>query len=163
MVGRIDEIDARILTLLEADGRSPAARIADEVGLSRPAVAERISKLEDAGVILGVAAVVDPAARGLEITAFISAKSSEQPTGKREGSLRDFLERDEILEAHKIAGEDCYLFKVRTDSIGSLNSLVNELSSSPLRMVTRTTIVMETFCEKTGRIDRGRASHARRG
>ena len=161
MGNRIDGIDARILELLEADGRTPAAHIAKEVGLSRPAVAERISKLEEAGVILGVVAVVDPLARGLDITAFVSAKSSEELSGSRRESFEEFLERDDVLEVHKIAGEDCYLFKVRTDSISSLNTLIMDLSSCPISMTTKTTIVMDTFCEKTGRIDREKARNAR--
>lgn len=160
MHSQIDDTDTRILEILEADGRTPAAHIAKKVGLSRPAVAERISKLEESGVILGVVAVVDPLARGLDITAFVSAKALEELDGNRRESFNDFLERDEVREVHKIAGEDCYLFKVRTDSIDSLNSLVTELSSCPISMTTKTTIVMDTFCEKTGRIDRERARRA---
>lgn len=126
--------------------------------MSRPAVAERIAKLEASGVILGVAAVVDPVSRGLGITAFISARSSDEPTGKRRKAFEKFVRRDEVEEAHKVAGEDCYLFKVRTSSIDSLNALVTELASAPLSLTTRTTIVMDTFSEKTGRIARGKFS-----
>jgi len=154
--GRIDDIDAQILAILEEDGRTPAARISEKVGLSRPAVAERISKLEAAGVILGVTAVVDPARRGLDVTAFVSARASDEPTGKRRKALEAFVRRDEVEEAHKVAGEDCYLFKVRTSSIETLNDLVTTLASDPLNLSTRTTIVMDTYCEKSGRVARGR-------
>jgi Lrp/AsnC family leucine-responsive transcriptional regulator len=156
MNSRIDVTDAQILNILEEDGRTPAARIAEKVGLSRPAVAERIAKLESSGVILGVTAVVDPDSRGLGITAFVSGRSSDEPEGKRRKALERFVRRPEVEEAHKVAGEDCYLFKVRTSSIEALNTLVTTLASSPLSLATRTTIVMDTYCEKTGRIARGK-------
>jgi Lrp/AsnC family transcriptional regulator, leucine-responsive regulatory protein len=156
MNGRIDETDARILEILEQDGRAPTARIAEQVGLSRPAVAERIARLESAGVILGVAAVVDPVARGLGITAFVSARSNDEPAGKQLKAFAAFVRRPEVEEAHKISGDDCYLFKIRTSSIDSLNEIIVELASAPLSFNTRTTIVMDTYCEKSGRIARGR-------
>lgn len=156
MNGRIDDMDARILEILEEDGRTPAARIAEKVGLSRPAVAERITKMEASGVILGVTAVVDPEKRGLGITAFVSGRASDEPEGKRRKALEKFVRRAEVEEAHKVAGEDCYLFKVRTSSIEALNEIVSTLASAPISLATRTTIVMDTYCEKAGRIARGR-------
>lgn len=156
MNGRIDDIDARILEILEEDGRTPTARIAEKVGLSRPAVAERIAKMESSGVILGVTAVVDPEKRGLGITAFVSGRASDEPEGKRRKALEKFVRRSEVEEAHKVAGEDCYLFKVRTSSIEALNEIVSTLASAPILLATRTTIVMDTYCEKAGRIARGR-------
>lgn len=156
MNGRIDDMDARILEILEEDGRTPAARIAEKVGLSRPAVAERITKMEASGVILGVTAVVDPEKRGLGITAFVSGRASDEPEGKRRKALEKFVRRSEVEEAHKVAGEDCYLFKVRTSSIEALNEIVSTLASAPISLATRTTIVMDTYCEKAGRIARGR-------
>jgi Lrp/AsnC family leucine-responsive transcriptional regulator len=62
---------------------------------------------------------------------------------------------DEVLEVHTVAGDDCFLIKVRTDSIPTLNVIVNELTSPPLSLSTRTTIVMETHCEKVGGITLG--------
>ena len=156
MVSRIDAIDAKILRILEKDGRTPASRIAEKVGLSRPAVAERIAKLESTGVILGVTAVVEPVSRGLLITAYISARSSEEPAGKRKSAFEKLVRRSDVEEVHKIAGDDCFLLKVRATSIAALNELVTELASPPLSFATRTTIVMDTYVEKTGRISRGR-------
>lgn len=156
MNGRIDEHDAQILVILEEDGRTPVSGIAAKVGLSRSAVAERIAKMESSGVILGVTAVVDPDSRGLGIAAFIAGRSSDEPEGKKRKALEKFVRRPEVEEAHKVAGEDCYLFKVRTSSIEDLNALVSTLASAPLSLATRTTIVMDTYCEKVGRIARGR-------
>jgi Lrp/AsnC family leucine-responsive transcriptional regulator len=65
------------------------------------------------------------------------------------------MSTDEVREVHTVAGEDCYLIKVRTDSIQSLNAIVSRLSAAPLSLATRTTIVMETHCEKVGGIALG--------
>lgn len=150
----MDELDLRILDLLLTDGRTPAAQIAEQIGLSRPAVADRIEKLERQGVIRGTTAVVDPAALGRNVTAFIAARAgSLGAAGLRR--FRELIQRDEVREVHTVAGDDCYLMKVRADSIGALNTLVQELSKPPLSLTTRTTIVMETHCEKIGGIDLG--------
>ena len=149
----LDEQDLRIVGLLLKDGRTPAAQIAEQVGLSRPAVADRIAKLEQQGVIRGTTVVVDHTALGQEITAFIAARGGPSPKSSK--AFRDLMAEDEVLEVHIVAGEDCYFIKVRTDSIASLNTLVNKLTAPPLSLSTRTTIVMETYCEKVGGITLG--------
>ncbi len=147
----LDALDLRILDLLVRDGRTPASQIGDEVGLSRPAVAERIEKLERQGVIRGTTAVIEPAALGRTVTAFVAARGATlSPKGWQ--AFRGIMRGDEVLEVHSVAGDDCYLLKVRTSSIGSLNSLVSKLTSPPLSLATRTTIVMKTHCEKVGGI-----------
>lgn len=154
MAVELDELDLRIVALLLKDGRTPAAQIAEQIGLSRPAVADRLDKLERQGVVRGTTAVVDPAALGKSITAFVSARGATLSASawKR---FRDLMQSDEILEVHTVAGDDCYLMKVRADSIAGLNTLVQQLSTAPLSLSTRTTIVMQTHCEKVGGIDLG--------
>ncbi|MDQ3282005.1 MAG: Lrp/AsnC family transcriptional regulator [Acidobacteriota bacterium] len=153
----LDELDHRIVALLLKDARTPAAQIAEQIGLSRPAVADRLDKLERQGVIRGTTAVVDPAALGRAVTAFVSARGATlSPTAAKK--FRELMKRDEVLEVHTVAGDDCYLIKVRAESIGALNTLVQQLSASPLSLATRTTIVMETHCEKVGGIDLGKES-----
>jgi Lrp/AsnC family leucine-responsive transcriptional regulator len=146
----LDDIDREILKLLGGDGRTPAAQIAERVGLSRPAVADRIEKLEREGVIRGTTVVVDPSAMGQNITAFVSCRGTGQLPPKAWSAFTTILKSDEVLEAHTVAGDDCYLIKVRTGSIGSLNELVHRLTAPPLSLSTRTTIVMRTHCEKVG-------------
>lgn len=148
----LDEVDRKILASLLGDARTPVAQIAEQIGLSRPAVADRIEKLERNGVIDGTTAVINPAAVGLDVTAFVFTRYSSTMEGKSGRMFRAFLKRPEVLEAHVVAGEDCYLLKVRTESIRSLNALVAELASPPLSLSTRTTIVLETVCEKVGGI-----------
>ena len=147
----LDALDRRIVDRLVRDGRTPASQIADEVGLSRPAVAERIEKLERQGVIRGTTAVVEPTALGHTVTAFIAARGATLST-KAWQAFRSVMRGEEVLEVHTVAGDDCYLVKVRTDSITSLNALVSKLTSPPLSLATRTTIVMQTHCEKVGGI-----------
>jgi Lrp/AsnC family leucine-responsive transcriptional regulator len=150
----LDDLDLKIVTLLLHDGRIPASQIADQVGLSRPAVADRIEKLERAGVIRGTTVVVDHFALGREVTAFVAARGGHL-SAAAEKTFRKLLDDDEVLEAHTVAGDDCYLLKVRTDSIASLTTLVSKLTAPPLSLATRTTIVMKTHCEKVGGINLG--------
>ena len=154
MAVELDELDLRIVALLLKDGRTPAAQIAEQIGLSRPAVADRLDKLERQRVIRGTTAVVDPVALGKSITAFVAARGSTL-SGAAWKKFRELMRSDEILEVHTVAGEDCYLMKVRADSIGGLNELVQQLTTPPLSLATRTTIVMQTHCEKVGGIDLG--------
>jgi len=153
MADALDEVDQAILRILIHDGRTPAAQIAEEIGLSRPSVSERIEKLEKSGVIRGITAVVDPAAVGRTVTAFISARHGGRMPTKVERAFRALVARDEILEVHTVAGDDCYLMKVRTDSIQSLNAIINTIAAAPISMTTRTTIVMDTYCEKVSGVD----------
>ncbi len=154
MAVELDELDLRIVYLLLKDARTPAAQIAEQIGLSRPAVADRLDKLERQGVIRGTTAVVDPSAMGLGVTAFIAARGPHL-SGTAWKRFRELMQRDEVLEVHTVAGDDCYLIKVRAASIGGLNTLVQQLTEAPLSLATRTTIVMETHCEKIGGIDLG--------
>lgn len=154
----LDPVDLQILTLLRSDGRASATEIADRVGLSRPAVADRIEKLERNGVIRGHTVVVDPVALGKDVTAFIAARKASELDGKAWKAFQQLLKTDEVLEMHTVAGDDCYLLKVRTDSITSLTSILSKLTSPPLSLQTRTTIVLETHCEKVGGIVLGEES-----
>lgn len=151
MAVELDDIDLRIVDALLRDGRAPAAQIAEQIGLSRPAVADRIEKLERQGVIRGTTAVVEPRSVGKHVTAFVAARGSTL-SPKAWSLFRELMAGREILEVHTVAGDDCYLIKVRTDSIASLNTIVSRLTASPLSLMTRTTIVMQTHCEKVGGI-----------
>jgi Lrp/AsnC family transcriptional regulator, leucine-responsive regulatory protein len=154
----LDPVDLQILTMLLSDGRASATVIADKVGLSRPAVADRIEKLERNGVIRGHTVVVDPNAVGKGVTAFIAARKAVGLDGKAWKAFQQVLRSEQVLEAHTVAGDDCYLLKVRTDSIGSLTAVLSSLTAPPLSLQTRTTIVLETHCEKVGGIVLGEES-----
>lgn len=146
------EADEKIVFILRQDARTPHAQIAEEIGLSRPAVTERVKKLEQSGIIKGYSTVLNPEALGRTVTAFISAKLPGIVDDKAKKELSDLAQIEEILEIHSIAGEDCFLVKVRTDKISNLNRIVNDLKKPPLSMTTKTTIVLESYFEKVGGI-----------
>ncbi len=142
----IDEMDRRILSLLQQDARLPNAEIARRVGMAPSATLERLRKLEERGVIKGYEVRLDPRKLGLGLTAFIYVrtqnKAGEVDSGER------LKQHPNVLEVHHIAGEDCYLVKVRavdTEDLGRL--LQREFSTMPNVASTRTTIVLGTLKE----------------
>lgn len=144
----MDDVDRRILDLLQTDARLTQAQIARKVGLSQPSVAERIRKLEEQRVITGYAAKVDPRKLGKDITAFIGV-GIEHPR-HFEAFTKKVLELEEVLECHRVAGEDSYLLKVRTEDTGTLDRLlVRQLRTWPGVTRTYTTIVLCSVKEET--------------
>jgi len=145
---QLDEIDARLVDLLQADGRATQLELARSVRLSQPAVAERIRKLEQAGVITGYKAQVDPAKLGIDITAFIGV-SIEHPK-YFDDFARVVLRLPEILECHRVAGHDSYLLKVRTANTQALDALLVETLRTIAGVTrTHTTIVLSSIKEGT--------------
>ena len=142
----LDDVDARILGLLQDNARETQAEIARAVGLAPSAVLERVRKLEGRGVIKGYTAVLDPKVMGQGMLAFVAVRSDEGPT---DDSLAERLaELTEVLEVHHVAGDDCYLVKVRAKDAEHLGSLLRTRIGrmSGVRS-TRTTIVLETVKE----------------
>jgi Lrp/AsnC family leucine-responsive transcriptional regulator len=144
----MDALDHQIVQLLQANGRATQLEISREVGLSQPAVAERIHKLEDRRVITGYAARVDAVQLGKDITAYIGV-SIEHPKYFAEFGQR-MLSLQDVLECHRVAGEDSYLLKVKTRNTRSLDSLLVEtLRTIPGVTRTQTTIVLSSVKEET--------------
>src|SRR5262249_44539352 len=120
----MDEVDSEIVDLLQADARLTQAQIAKKVGLSQPSVADRIRKLEEQRIITGYAARVDPRMLGKDITAFIGV-GIEHPK-YFEAFARKVMGLEEVLECHRVAGQDSYLLKVRTENTSTLDQLLTE-------------------------------------
>ena len=142
----IDEMDRRILSLLQQDARLPNAEIARRVGMAPSATLERLRKLEERGVIKGYEVRLDPRKLGLGLTAFIYVRTQNK-VGEADSGER-LKQHPNVLEVHHIAGEDCYLVKVRavdTEDLGRL--LQREFSTMPNVASTRTTIVLGTLKE----------------
>src|SRR5690349_3643426 len=117
-----DDTDIRILGLLQDDCRTPLARIGEQVGLSAPAVLERIKKLEAAGVIDGYHAIVDGRRVGLDVTAFIGVITSDPD---RIGDFeRQVSALEDVLECHHVTGAFTFLVKVKTASTSTLERLI---------------------------------------
>jgi Lrp/AsnC family leucine-responsive transcriptional regulator len=142
----IDEIDGAILELLQDNARMPQAEIARVVGLVPSAVLERIRKLEARGVIKGYAALVDPHALDQSMLAFIAVRSEQAPG---DDSVSQALAQcPEVLELHHVAGDDCYLLKVRARDAEHIGQLLrHRFGRIPGVRSTRTTIVLETVKE----------------
>jgi len=144
----LDELDIRIVDLLQRDGRATQLEISRAVGLSQPAVAERIRKLEDRGVITGYTARVDAAKLGKDITAFIGV-NIEHPK-YFEGFAKKVLAMPDILECHRVAGQDSYILKVKTANTKTLDALLVETLRTIAGVTrTQTTIVLSSIKEDT--------------
>jgi Lrp/AsnC family transcriptional regulator, leucine-responsive regulatory protein len=144
----MDAVDQRLVQALQQDGRATQLELAREVGLSQPAVAERIRKLEERGIILGYAARVDASHLGKDVTAFIGV-SIEHPK-YFEGFAKRVLSLRDVLECHRVAGQDSYLLKVKTENTRSLDALLVEtLRTIPGVTRTHTTIVLTSIKEET--------------
>ncbi|MBN9681694.1 MULTISPECIES: Lrp/AsnC family transcriptional regulator [unclassified Corallococcus] len=144
----MDALDYRIVDMLQRDGRATQLELSRGVKLSQPAVAERIRKLEEKGVITGYTARVDATQLGKDITAFIGV-SIEHPK-HFEGFARKVAELSDVLEAHRVAGQDSYVLKVKTANTRTLDSLLVEtLRTIPGVTRTSTTIVLSTLKEDT--------------
>lgn len=144
----MDATDHLLVQLLQADGRATQLQLARQIGLSQPATAERIRKLEIAGIITGYAAKVDAAKLGKDVTAYIGV-SVEHPK-HFDGFAKKVLAMPEVLECHRVAGQDSYLLKVKTRNTATLDTLLVEALRT-ITGVTRTftTIVLSSVKEET--------------
>lgn len=142
----LDATDCTILGLLQANARISNADIARELDMAPSAILDRIRKLEQRGVIQGYTTRIDPAALGLGLTAFILVRTEERVGS---GAIGEALARiPEVLELHHVAGEDCYLVKVRVADTNDLSRLLRDRFGR-LKGVrnTRSTIVLSTVKE----------------
>ena len=141
-----DDTDIRILGLLQDDCRTPLARIGEHVGLSAPAVLERIKKLEAAGVVTGYHAIIDGRRIGLDVTAFIGVITSD-PDSIDEFE-RQVTALEDVLECHHVTGAFTFLVKVKTASTSTLERLITSIRSIEGVARTETTVVLSTHIER---------------
>ncbi len=143
----LDEIDRRVLAILQEDCKTPLARIGERVGLSAAALVERIRKLERAGVIVGYRAVVDGRRIGLDLTAFIGV-SMNYPK-MIESFERAVARVPAVLECHHVTGAHSLLLKVKTRNTRSLESLLSRIRAIDGVQRTDTMVVFSTRTERT--------------
>jgi Lrp/AsnC family leucine-responsive transcriptional regulator len=142
----LDVIDRHILGLLQENCRLPLAKIGEQVGLSAPAVTERVKKLEDSGVITGYHAVVNARLVGKDITAFIGVSIAHP---KAIDSFECAVEAlDDVLECHHVTGEHTLLLKVKTQNTSSLEALISRIRSIDGVAQTETMVVLSTHTER---------------
>jgi Lrp/AsnC family transcriptional regulator, leucine-responsive regulatory protein len=141
----VDAIDRRLLDLLRANARLSYAELARQVGLSAPAVHERVGKLEAAGTIRGYRADVLPEAIGLGVTAIIGVV--QDSGGDTHDVLAALNQLPEIESCYFMAGEESFLVTVRVGTIAALERVIVELNRTPGIARTRTAIALSTKWE----------------
>jgi Lrp/AsnC family transcriptional regulator, leucine-responsive regulatory protein len=143
---RLSTNDAKILEILQRDGRRPYADLGAEVGMSGPSAHERVKKLEARGAIRGYAAIVDPASVGLGILAFTWIT---QAPGTAATDLTDDLAAiPEIEECHHITGEADYLIKVRARDTRDLERILRQVQATRHVFTTETDVVYSSGFER---------------
>jgi Lrp/AsnC family transcriptional regulator, leucine-responsive regulatory protein len=134
----LDEIDKKILNVLQQDARTSYAELGRRVGLTTPAVIERVRKLEDAGIITGYRAEIDTAKIGLPITAFVRMSI----TGVDYSHIIEVAEgSNEVLECHRGTGGDSFIMKIAVSSVEHLQEVIDRLTPYG---ITTTTIVLSS-------------------
>jgi len=146
-LAELDGVDLRLLSVLQDDCRTSLTRLGEIVGLSAPAVLERVKKLESAGIISGYHAVLDARRLGLDVTAFIGVTASQpdciDETEQQLGALED------VLECHHVTGSYSLLLKVKTANTSSLERLIRSIRGLTGVAQTETLVVLSTQTERT--------------
>lgn len=141
----MNSIDAKALRQLMGRGRTTWAELGTLLGLSAPAAAERVRRLEEAGTIKGYTALVDPEAAGCGLAALVSV-TLDRPAQKDE-FLEMVSDLPEILECHHVAGDEDYILKVRCSGTRDLEELIGARIKSLPGVRTRTTVILSTYKE----------------
>jgi len=145
IINLFDDIDLKILSILQIRGRSRLADIADEVELSAPAVMERVKKLEASGVIKGYQALLDGKRVGKDITAFIGVSVGHQRDINKFAA--QMLKYRDVLECHHVTGDESFILKVKAANTTSLEKLLGEIRSVEGVTRTVTRVVLSTAKE----------------
>jgi Lrp/AsnC family transcriptional regulator for asnA, asnC and gidA len=138
---KLDEIDRKLLVLLQEDSKSPYAQLAKRLRLSTSGIHKRVKRLTDAGVIKKFAAVVDPQILGKKLKAFIGISTSPGTCGE---VIAQLSKRPEVMEIHEVAGEHDLFVKLVTDDTLRLNEILHEMDRIPGVNSSRTLIVLKT-------------------
>lgn len=138
-VRKLDETDRKIIEILQEDGRISMKDLGKLIGLTSPAVSERIKRLESCGIISGYKAIINPDALGRNIKAFIHISLLESR------SYADFLENAKndprIVECHHITGDDCSLLKVLVSDMRELENVIDSIKKIGS---TKTSVILST-------------------
>lgn len=142
----IDDTDRAILRILQSDARTSNAEIARQVGMAPSATFERIRKLEERGIVRGYTTRLHAEALGFGLLAFVFVRADDLAGSPH--AERRLAEIPEAQEVHHVAGEDCFLVKVRVADPAALGRLLrDQIAAIPGVRSTRTTIVLETVKE----------------
>lgn len=141
----LDQTDLALLTSLQKQGRTKRNELAEAVGLSLPAVSERMRKLEERGILEGIYAKLDPKLVGLDVAVYITV--TVESSSKYPDFLKAATQHPEILEIHAITGEGSHLVKARTWNTSTLERLLSQIQQFPGVKQTRSNVVLSTYKE----------------
>jgi Lrp/AsnC family leucine-responsive transcriptional regulator len=140
----IDAVSWKILAALQANARSSFAELGRQVGLTAPAVADRVRRLEEAGVITGYRTEVNATRLGLGLSAFVRFSVTNGAYPQIDRLLRTY---PEIMECHRVTGSDCYIMRVAVASVAHLENLINRLT--PYGTLTTSLILSSPITQRT--------------
>jgi len=141
----MDTVDRVLIEALRANARASYAELGRTVGMSGPSVAERVTRLEQAGVLTGYHASVDPAALGLSVAALVGVDLSD--TSDQDAVTGALSELAEVEDCWFVAGDESYLIKVRVAGMPELEATLSLLRQIRGVARTRTTVVLSTKWE----------------
>ena len=144
---RVDATNRRLLQELVLDGRKTIRSLAAIVGLSEPAVRDRVNALEHDGIIRRYSAVLEPTAVDAGTLAYVSVQFASGQEA-RDDLNELLLANTQVLEIHEVAGDDCYLLKIRVSSLDSLADALERLRAMPQVLGTKSTVVLRTIAER---------------
>src|SRR5258708_803619 len=125
--GALDQINVRLLAELSAEPRLTMSELGRRVGMSAPAVTERVRRLEEAGVIQGYRLEINPAALGLPLAAYVRIR----PDPRQLPKVADLAQQlPEVVECHRITGEDCFILKVHFPALDQLHRILDRFLAS---------------------------------
>jgi Lrp/AsnC family transcriptional regulator, leucine-responsive regulatory protein len=143
---RLDDLDRKILDHLERDGRATLADVGTAVGLSSSAVKRRVDRLQETGVIVGYAAIIDPQAAGDRLEAFVELYCADNVAPG--DLLSSVAGLDAVVAAHTVAGDADAVVRVRVEGIEELERTIEQLRRDPKVMRTRTMVALSTLVER---------------
>jgi Lrp/AsnC family leucine-responsive transcriptional regulator len=141
----VDSTDRQILDLLRTNARLSYAELGRQIGLSPPAVHDRVSKLESTGVILGYRTLVEPETIGLGVTALVGIVQTD--SSEADDIAAELTKLPEVESCYYLAGQESFLCKVRVGTIGQLETLIGRLNRVPGVARTHSTIALSTKWE----------------
>lgn len=149
MASELDELDRKILRLLQEDASRPLEEIAQLTGSSKTPVWNRIKRLKSKGVIKAQVALADPAAIGLDHCFFVLVRTSQHEPGWLDRFTLAVQELPEILEAHRLTGEIDYILKVRVRDVAHFDAFYKELVERVSIYNVTSSLSMEAIKEST--------------
>ncbi len=150
IVMKLDEIDIKILEIIQRDGRITNAKLASKIGISPPAMLDRVKRLESSGVISKFVALVDREKVGIDIIAFVSVSLAVHQMSSMDSFVNKILELDEVLECYQISGDNDFILKVALKSLDIYSDfVVNRLTGIPGIQNINSTFVLKTIKNST--------------